>query len=90
MTISALILPFAKDEDLRRIGKPDLGLTDLTVQTKRQKAHSHPNQFVDSFIQPSLILRDLMVTLKFADLRKSAKVSLDFLFVPFFSRALLF
>lgn len=51
MTISALILPFAKDEDLKRIGKPDLGLTDLTVQTKRQKAHSHPNQFVDSFIQ---------------------------------------
>lgn len=43
MTISALMLPFAKDEDLKRIGKPDLGLMDLTVQTKRQKAHSHPD-----------------------------------------------
>ena len=43
MNISVLILQFAKDEDLKRTGKPDLGLTDLTIQTKRQKAHSHPN-----------------------------------------------
>lgn len=43
MNIPALLLPFAKDEDLKRIGKPGLGLKDLTIQTERQKAYSHPN-----------------------------------------------